>query len=179
MKTFWLTIPLTVTVGFVSWAAAGRAATPGEPARLAFISPNRIIAETQEAQADLARFKALQQQKTTDLRTRQRELAVTRQKLAQTTEAATRSELTEQEERQREALEQATSQAQAELQKQQQQMHANLQTRLRPILEDLARRQGIEMVLNADTAVVWASQNHDLTPVVIQRLDGTTAPKTP
>jgi Skp family chaperone for outer membrane proteins len=177
MKTLIITISGAVLAAMLAVTVVGRASAPGEPARIAYVSTNRIIAESPDARAEVARFQAAQQQKTTELRAKQRELTVTRQQFGQASSAETRAELARMEEQQRAELERATSQAQTDLQKLQQQMHANLQARLKPILQALAQNQDFQIVLNADTAVVWASPSVDLTAAVIERLNATSTSK--
>ena len=148
----------------------GQPPAAGAP-RIAFVSAQRILAESSHGKADVARMQALQQQKTTEIRTKQQALEATRQQLAQAADSGARDRLQQQEQQQRTDLERAAAQAQSEIQALQRQVQNDLQTRVRPVVEDAAKSENVQIVLNGDTAVVWAAPGLDLTKVVIDRLD--------
>jgi Skp family chaperone for outer membrane proteins len=62
-------------------------------------------------------------------------------------------------------------QAQTEIQAAQRQMQATVQGRVKTILDDVAKAQNLQVVLNADAALVWAAPGLDLTPAVIERMN--------
>ena len=68
-------------------------------------------------------------------------------------------------------LERATQQAQSELQALQRQLQADLQAKVRPVVEAVAKAEGVDLVLSYDTTVVWAAPGLDLTDVVLARLN--------
>ena len=43
----------------------------------------------------------------------------------------------------------------------------------RAIVGDLATRRGIQVVLNAETAIIWAPSDNELTSDVLERLNAT------
>lgn len=144
-----------------------------EAAKIAFVSPNRLVAESPAVRAVVARFQATQQEKATALKTRQAALEQTRRKLAAAGSSAERAELEKQAARQQEELQKASSQAQADLQASQREMQTALQAHLRPVLDELAETRQIDAFLNADVGVLWSRRSLDLTPVVIERLNAT------
>jgi Skp family chaperone for outer membrane proteins len=81
--------------------------------------------------------------------------------------------LQQQESIQRTDLERATAQAQADIQALQRQVQAELLTQVKSILDSVAKEHNFQLVLNAETTVVWAAPGTggDLTTVVIERLN--------
>jgi Skp family chaperone for outer membrane proteins len=148
----------------------GRQTASAEPT-IRVIQPQRILAEATDARAELERFQATQQQKNVELRGKQQALDATRRELAAATTATDRQRLQEQEIQQRGDFERSTAQAQSELQGLQRQMQAALQARIRTALQEILKGQNVQMVLNAETSVVWASSSADLTSAVIERLN--------
>ena len=104
-----------------------------------------------------------------------------RKQLAQASESAARVKLQQQEAQQRTELERATVQAQQELQNLQREVLAEFQGRLRVIVEELVKGQGLQLVLNGEQAVIWSAPGIDLTNAVIERLNSQakTAPAKP
>src|SRR5262245_41115336 len=151
---------------------ANQAPAPTVP--IGYISPQRILAESVEGKANVARFQSMQQDKTNQLRAMQQALETTRQKLAKAPIAA-RPELQRQEQVQRTDLERANAQAQADLQGLQRQLNADLRVKLRPFVDELAATKGLQLILNTDTAVMWAPQGMDLTAALVERMDRKTA----
>jgi outer membrane protein len=151
-------------------AAQGAGASAQAPG-IRYIVSQRILAESNEAKAELAKFQAAQQQRNTDLRAKQQGLDAIRLKAVQTSDAAERTRLQQQEQQERAVLEKATAQAQADLQSLQRQSQAALQARLKTVLDELLKGQNVQLVLNADTAVVWAAPGLDVTSAVIERLN--------
>ena len=152
---------------------SGPAAVP-----LAYVSSQRVMAESNEGKARQARLQTMQVQKMGELKAKQQALTATRQQLAKAPDAASRSQLQQQELQQRTDFERSTLQAQAELQNLQRQTNTELQEKVRPILEQLAKERNIRMILNAESAVAWGDPGLDLTAQVVERLDAqSTAPQ--
>jgi len=177
MKNLLLAISIAVLSALFSVAAAAQGPAPAKPAGIGYISAQRIFAESNEGKADVARVLALQQQKAAELRTRQQTLDTTRQQLAQAADGPTRAPLQQQETVQRTDLERATAQAQADIQTLQRQVNADLLTRLKSVLDDVAKEQNIQLVFNADASLIWAAPGTgaDLTSVVIERMNAKSA----
>jgi Skp family chaperone for outer membrane proteins len=140
--------------------------------QIGYVSGQRILTETSQGKAEVARLQTLQQQKTTELRAKQQTLEATRQQLVQASENPTRTQLQQQEQQQRIELERATTQAQIDLQALQRQLQSDFQTRLKPVVEEVAKTEDVQIVINGDNAVVWAAPSLDLTSLVIDRLNG-------
>jgi outer membrane protein len=171
MKTLLMIIPLALVVALLSSAAAGQAPASRGTVTIGYVSAQRIFAEANEAKAEVTRIQTLQQQKATDLRTKQQALEGTRAQLAAATDPALRVQLQPQEQQQRTDLERATAQAQVDLQTAQRQMQAQVQGRVKTILDDVAKAQNLQVVLNGDAAVLWAAPGLDLTSAVIERMN--------
>jgi Skp family chaperone for outer membrane proteins len=173
MKTLLLIVPLALVVALLSSAAAGQAPASRGPSSIGYVSAQRIFLEAADGKTEMARVQTLQQQKTTELRAKQQALETTRQQLAGAGDGPTRMQLQQQELQQRTDLERSTVQAQADIQTAQRQMQAVVQGRVRTILDDLAKAQNLQIVVNADTTLVWAAPGLDLTAAVIERMNKT------
>ncbi len=141
-----------------------RAEQSPSPARIAVVSTQRVSVETIDGKAAQARIQALQQERTADLRTKQQALEATRRELAQTKELNGLAPLQRQETQQRADLERASAQAQLDIQNLQRQVSADLQAKLRVVLLELVKARDIQLVLNADAAVLFVTPDFDLTP---------------
>jgi len=144
-----------------------------QPRAVGYVSMQQVLNEATETKAAAERIKAMQQQKNGELRVKQQALEETRRQLGEPAGLFQGKRLREQEERQRVEFEQATAQAQQELQTLQQQIQRELRTRLKLVLDELARRHGLELVLNQDTSVLWSAPGLDLTAAVVERLNAT------
>ena len=89
------------------------------------------------------------------------------------TPPADRDRMSQEEARRRTELQQLTVQAQTDFQNAQLRLNTEIRTQLAPILADIAKRSGVDVVLNADT-IAWAAPGTDTTNEVVQRLN---APK--
>lgn len=147
-----------------------------EPAGIAFVSTQRILAESASARAEVEKFQAARQQADSDLRAKQQALESTVRQLAMATDPAARAQLQQQEQRQRVELARDTEVAQTALQSSQRQLQLELRDLLKPVLEDPAKGQDVKVVLNADLAVVWGAAELDLTTEVVRRLNARTTP---
>ena len=67
-------------------------------------------------------------------------------------------------------LERATAQAQTDLQGLQRQFQNDLRARLTPVFQEVARGRNVQILLNEDSAVMWAGPGFDLTDAVLERL---------
>ena len=94
-------------------------------------------------------------------------------------DSAERTRLQAQEQQQRTDLEKAVSQSQVDLQNLQRQISNELGVKVKAAIEDLVKGTGVQVVLSADTTVVWAAQGLDLTSPVIERLNAQAAAPAP
>ena len=177
MKTLFATLPIAMLPTLFSLGGSVQAPASRPPTVVAYVSSQRIFAESSDGKAEVARVQTMQLQKANELRTKQQTLETIRQQLAQTTDGTARAPLQQQELQQRTDLERATVVAQAELQALQRQVQADVLARVKPVIEGLVKGQNVQLVLNADTSVVWAAPGADLTSAVIDRMNNRPAPK--
>ena len=155
----------------VTAVVAGQAPTTRPSLPVGYVNIQRVMAESAAGKTELARVQTLQQQRANELRTRQQTLEGIRSQLAQASESAARVKLQQQELQQRTDLERATVQAQQELQNLQRKVVSDFQIRVRGIVEELVKGQGLQLVLNGEQAVIWSAPGADLTNSVIERLN--------
>jgi Skp family chaperone for outer membrane proteins len=155
--------------------------TPPRPtSQIVYVSMQRISTESTDAKAATAQLDALRLERTRELTAKQKVLEDTRRQLANAGgvfSASKRAQLTADEERQRTELQRLTQQAQTDFQDLQRQLQATLRQKLTAAIDDLSKRRAIQVVLNQDTAVVWASPGTDVTTEVIERLNASAQPK--
>ena len=68
---------------------------------------------------------------------------------------------------------------QTDIQALQRQVNTELMARLQPALEELTKESGVQLVINADNAVLWSVPGIDLTPFVVERMNARSATATP
>jgi Skp family chaperone for outer membrane proteins len=160
----------SVALVMLGYALAVAADTTRGPSKIAFISVNRLIAQSPDVQTEVGKLRATQKEMFTTLRQKQQALEQTRRALSNAT-GAERARLQAQEKEQAADLQKATTQAQADLQASQRETMVALQSHLKPVLDDIGRREGLDAVLNGDVAIFWGSTKLDITSDVIQRLN--------
>src|SRR5207245_1908112 len=84
--------------------------------------------------------------------------------------AADRDRLTQDEVKRRTELQQMTSQANADIIATQTRLQGELRTQIAPILAEIAKQRGVDVVLNGD-ALAWAAPATDATNEVLQRMN--------
>ena len=174
MKSAWITATLALVAVAYSMNAAAQLKSRG-PSKVAFVSANRLVSSSPEMRTALGRFQGEQKQRVAELQAKQRALQETRNKLAQATSATDKTALIKQELDQKTELERLTAQAQSDSQSSQREMQQQIASHLKPVLDEVGKEQGLDVVLNADVAVLWGNTQLDITNEVIQRLN---APKT-
>ena len=152
-------------------AAAARPRTAG-PAMVT-VSIQRVSAQSDVGKRANQQLDAIRQERNRELGAKQKELEdVVRQLTrAETLTAADRDRLIQDESRRRAELQQLTQQAQTALQAAQTKLQTEVRGQLAPILADIAKRYGAEVVLNSDVAVAWAAPGTDTTDEVLRRLN--------
>jgi Skp family chaperone for outer membrane proteins len=161
-------------VGICAASSFAGQATQASPA-IGVLDSQRVVTESTEGKARLAKVQALQRQKATELKARQDALDAIQQQLAKTTEPAARTQLVQQEQQERDEFQRATVQAQADIQALQRQNNAEFQAHVRSILTEVLKGKNITIVLS-DAAVVWTLPQFDLTDEVLQRLNAPSQP---
>jgi Skp family chaperone for outer membrane proteins len=162
----------TVAVAVIALAQVPAAAQ--SRSEVAFISLQRVLAEAAEAKAAAKQLDEVRRAKAQDVQAKQKTLDATRLELANAGglfSGRRRGELQEREKKQAAELQQAMQQAQTDLQKLQNDLQNKLRADMQAIVDRLAKARGIRLVLNTDTAVVWASGGIDLTQEVLKQLN--------
>ncbi len=177
MKTVPLWLAITVAPALAAGVLQQRPAPPSGP--VAYVVSQRISNETTEGKAGIARIQALQRERAADARTKQEALQATRRQLDATADSAERMRLQAQEQQQRTDFEKAVNQSQVDLQNLQRQISNDLGIKVKAAIEALVKGTGVQVVLSADTTVVWAAQGLDLTSPVIERLNAQAAAPAP
>ena len=121
------------------------------------------------------RLEEVRRQGTADLQSRQNAIEDTRQKLAEAAPGSEREGLLRQMQQQQVELARTSQQAQSDFQNLQRQIAAELQPQVRSALDDLLKGTTVQIVLQRETAVVWATADADLTAAVIARMDAKSA----
>ena len=149
-------------------AAHVRSAAPS----VVIVSLSRVAAQSNAGKRANQQLETLRQERGRDLLTKQRALEETVRQLskADALPQAERDRLTQDQNRLRSELQQQTAQANSDFQTTQVRLNTDLRAQLAPILADIAKRAGVDVVLNADT-IAWAAPGSDMTDEVIQRLN--------
>lgn len=156
---------LVVVVGATQARSAGPAVVT--------ISLQRVATQSNAGKRANQQLDTLRQERTRALGAKQKELEDVVRQLAkaEALPAVERERLSQDEARRRTELQQLTSQAQTEFQSAQQRLQGELRGQLTTILADIAKRSGVDVVLNSDAAVAWAAPGTDATNEVVQRLN--------
>jgi Skp family chaperone for outer membrane proteins len=139
------------------------------------VSLQRVATQSSTGKRAIQQLETLRQERGRELSVKQKELEdVVRQVAkADTLPAVDRDRLSQDENRRRAELQQLTSQANSDYQNTQSRLQAELRAQIQPILADIAKRHGVDVVLNSDAAVAWAAPGSDTTDEVLQRLNAT------
>ena len=169
MKAAWIPAALVVVSIGYSLNAAAQQSLRG-PSKVAFVSPRRILAAAPEVRAALQKFQSTRQQRLNEQQAKQRALEDTRTKLGQAATATERTKLIQEEQEQMLELERLKAQSQTDIQASQQEAQNMLQSELSPVVAEIVKGQGIDVVLNSDVGLFWGSPQLDITPAVIEKL---------
>ena len=137
------------------------------------VSIQRVSSQSDVGKRATQQLEALRQERGRELAAKQKELEdVVRQlNRNEALSAAERERLTQDETRRRLEFQQLTQQAQTAFQAAQTKLQTEIRAQLMPILADIAKRYGAEVVLNSDGAVAWAAPGTDTTDEVLRRLN--------
>jgi Skp family chaperone for outer membrane proteins len=168
MKQF-LTLAAAGIIVFVISTAYPRSAAP----TVVTVSMQRVSSQSEIGKRANQQLEALRQERGRELSAKQKELEEVVRQLARTEglSPADRDRLTKDEARRRTEFQQLTQQAQSVFQSTQGKLQAEVRAQLTPILADIAKRHGAEVVLNLDAAVAWAAPGTDTTDEVLRRLN--------
>jgi outer membrane protein len=136
------------------------------------VSLQRVATQSNIGKRSSQQLETMRQERNRDLQAKQKELEEAIRQIAKgdALPAAERDRLVQDEARRRAELQQLTQQAQAELQSTQLRLQGELRGQLTTILADIAKRAGVDVVLNSDT-IAWAAPGTDTTNEVVQRLN--------
>jgi Skp family chaperone for outer membrane proteins len=130
------------------------------------------LAQSEAGKRVNQQLETIRQERGRDLAAKQKELEdVVRQLAKPALSAADRKRLSQDEARRRAELPQLSQQAQTVFQTTQATLLRDMLGQLTPILAEIAKRYGVEVVLNSDTAVAWAAPGTDATDEVLRRLN--------
>jgi Skp family chaperone for outer membrane proteins len=137
------------------------------------VSIQRVSAQSDVGKRANQQLETLRQERQRELATKQKELEDIVRQLTrnQGMPIADRERLTQDETRLRSEFQQLTQQAQTAFQAAQAKLQTEIRGQLTPILADIAKRYGAEVVLNSDAAVAWAAPGTDTTDEVLRRLN--------
>src|SRR5947207_5395969 len=151
-------------------------------AKIAFINPQAIFAQSIDGKAALGRVNTLIQKKQKEGEDKAKLLQGNQQKLqtsGSVMNEAARTQLEREIDRQQKEIERFQQDAQAEINELQQEVQNDFLKKVNPVLEQVANEKGVQLVLNADTAgIAWANLGLDLSPEVVKKLDAAAKPAT-
>jgi outer membrane protein len=162
-------------------AAGQPAPAPGPPvpfptgAKIAFVNLQQVANLSGEGKVSTGKVQALMQKKQAEAQAKSKALADAQAKLQTSggimSEAA-RAQLEKDIERMNVEGQRFQQDAQAEINELSQQLQNEFQQKLFPVLEQVAKEKGIEVLLSAaDAGVVWAEAGLDLTLDTVRKLD--------
>jgi Skp family chaperone for outer membrane proteins len=154
------------------------AAFPAD-ARIAIVDVDRVAALSGEGKAATAKLEDLRNKKTAEVSARGKAVEALQAKLTQTSslvDDAGRVRLQREFERARIDFQRFTADAQAEVQAAQQETIRWFNTKLFPVINELASEKKLWAIFNAEDAL-WFNPSLDLTEEVAKRLDAAAASK--
>jgi Skp family chaperone for outer membrane proteins len=169
---------LTLIGTLLPLPARAQAPQPQQPGpggvRFACFSPQRAFAESADGRAAAARLSALQAQKRREIEDRQKALQAQEQGLQKGLSMLNdeaRSRRTKEIEKFRLDTLRFVEDAQAEFLGVQREIEGAFALKLSPALEQVARRQGIQLVVNLDAgAIAWFDPSVDITAEVVRNI---------
>jgi Skp family chaperone for outer membrane proteins len=148
-------------------------------AKIAFVNLQQVANLSGEGKISTGKVQALMQKKQTEAQTKSKALADAQAKLQTSggimSEAA-RAQLEKDIERMNVEGQRFQQDAQAEINELSQQLQNEFQQKLFPVLEQVSKEKGIQVLLSAaDAGVVWAEGGLDLTLDTVKKLDAMAA----
>ena len=155
-------------------APAAPAQTPPVP-KIGVIEVQRIVQESAVGKESLARVQKVQQGKQDDLVKRQKELRDLEQKIQDQGKSLSEDAMEKlQKDYQGKALElkRAQDDAQRDLEEAQRKELGELERRVMPVIDAVAKEQGLQLVFNKfQSGLLYADQNIDITEAVIAKFN--------
>jgi len=147
---------------------------------IGIISLQKIGNESPQAKDAAKRLETLRQAKAKEVGAKQQALEATRLQIANAGgifRASKRAALVAEATRQEAELQRTTQQAQIDFQNLQREVQADLRREIGDIVTEIAKRRGMQFVLNEETSVVLAPTGSNLTAEVLERLNAASAQK--
>jgi Skp family chaperone for outer membrane proteins len=168
MKQFYV----LATAGAIVFAMATAYPRTAGPAMVT-VSIQRVSSQSEVGKRANQQLETIRKERGRELAAKQKELEDVVRQLARNEglSPADRERLLQDETRRRAEFQQLTQQAQGALQAAQAKLQTEIRAQLTPILSDIAKRYGADVVLNSDAAVVWAAPGTDTTDEVLRRLN--------
>ena len=156
--------------------AAAQAPKPfPEGAKIGYIDLQYIASSSAEGKAATAKIQEYAKKKTAELEGKQKALEAARQKLLQggtVLSDSARSQMEKEIDKMARELQFAQQEAQSEQQALTTDLQNDFQTRLNPIIDQVANEKGLHYVLSiADSGVVWVNTGLNISAEVMKRLD--------
>jgi len=152
-------------------------------AKAGFVNLQAIAQMTAEGKAAAAKVNALAQKKQTEGQEKAKALQANQTKLQTSGTVMSdtaRAQLEKEIERQTVEGQRFEQDAQAELNELQQQLQQDFQAKLLPILVDLSKEKGLQVLFSAgDAGVIWIEPGIDLTLEAVKRMDAAPAAPKP
>ena len=156
--------------------------TPGQPplpfpegARIAYIDLQYIASNSIEGKAATGKIQEFAKKKTAELEGKQKALEASRNKLLQggtVLSDSARGQMEKEIDKMARELQYAQQEAQSEQTTLTSELQNEFQTRLNPVIDQVAKEKGLHLVLSiADSGAVWANQALNISTEVMKRLD--------
>jgi len=177
-----------------AWAQTPPAAKPAQPAaaqpapaapqpfpegaKIAYIDLQYIASNSNDGKAATAKIQEFAKKKSAELAEKNKTVEALRNKLLQggtVMSDQARLQLEKEIEKLGRELQFAQQDAQAEQQELTQTLQSEFQTRLNPIIDEVAKEKALHVVFSiVDSGAIWANTGLDITPEVMKRLDAAT-----
>jgi outer membrane protein len=156
-------------------SAAGAPRPFPEGAKVAYIDLQYIASNSVEGKAATAKIQEYAKKKTAELEGKQKALEASRNKLLQggtVLSDSARGQMEKDIEKMARELQFAQQEAQSEQTSLTQELQNEFQTRLNPVIDQVAQEKGLHLVLSiADSGAVWVNTGLNISAEVMKRLD--------
>jgi outer membrane protein len=146
-----------------------------EGAKIAYIDLQYIASNSVEGKAATVKIQEFTKKKTAELETKQKVVEAARSKLLQGSSVMSdqaRNQMEKDIDKMTRDLQYAQQDAQSEQQQLTNELQNEFQTKLNPIIDQVAKEKGLLMVLSiADSGAVWADTGLNISAEVMKRLD--------
>jgi outer membrane protein len=179
---FALLVVLALPAAAASAGQARPVAPPRSGSSVAFVSVQKILTESAAAKAAGKQLDDLRKAKADEVNAKKKALDDTKLALVNAGgifSSSKRAELKTQEQRQEAELKQVTEDAQKAFLDLQRQLQTEIRNDLVRVINEIAREKPIDLILNADTSLVWGRNITDLTGEVLERLNAAGSQKAP